>query len=201
MSFVAGFVDALGFIHLGGYFVSFMTGNSTRLGVGIAEQLSDAVIPMGLILLFVGGVVLATALRLRFEWLSSNHAAFGIAAILALAAFLALLDFDRLAILLTPVAMGAMNTVFQRDGEVSVGVTYMTGTLVKCGQRLGAAISGGDRWAWSPYLILWLGLMAGVISGALAYPVMGLQGLWLPALALLIVATVADFRNGVERTA
>ena len=32
---LAGFVDAIAFTRLGGYFVSFMSGNSTRLGVGI----------------------------------------------------------------------------------------------------------------------------------------------------------------------
>ncbi|WP_164153920.1 DUF1275 family protein, partial [Stenotrophomonas maltophilia] len=31
---LAGFVDALAFTSLGGFFASFMSGNSTRLGVG-----------------------------------------------------------------------------------------------------------------------------------------------------------------------
>jgi uncharacterized membrane protein YoaK (UPF0700 family) len=199
MAFVAGFVDALGFIHLGGFFVSFMTGNSTRLAVGLSERLPDALIPMGLIILFVGGVVLSTVFRHRFDRLHSNHVAFAIAALLAAAAMLALLGFGRVAVLLTPIAMGAMNTCFLRDGEVSVGVTYMTGTLVKFGQRLGTALAGGDRWAWTPYLLLWLGLIFGAICGAVIYPIVGLQGLWLPALALFVLGTVADFRNGVEK--
>lgn len=199
MAFVAGFVDALGFLHLGGYFISFMSGNSTRLAVGIADRLPDAVIPMALIALFVGGVVFGTVLRLRLNWLGGNHLAIGIAALLALAALLDFLGFGRAAVFLTPVTMGAMNTIFQRDGEVSVGLTYMTGTLVKLGQRLGAALTGGERWAWYPYFLLWLGLMTGAVAGALCYPVLGLQALWLPALALLVLGTVADFRNGVER--
>ena len=33
---IAGYVDAMGFRHLGGVFVSFMSGNTTRLGVDIA---------------------------------------------------------------------------------------------------------------------------------------------------------------------
>ena len=36
-SLLAGFVDAVGFIASGGLFISFMSGNSTRLGIGLAE--------------------------------------------------------------------------------------------------------------------------------------------------------------------
>ncbi|MEC8456884.1 MAG: DUF1275 family protein, partial [Pseudomonadota bacterium] len=34
---LAGYVDSLGFLHLGGVFVSFMSGNSTRLAANLAE--------------------------------------------------------------------------------------------------------------------------------------------------------------------
>ncbi len=37
LSLLAGYVDGIGFLHLGGLFVSFMSGNSTRLGVSLAE--------------------------------------------------------------------------------------------------------------------------------------------------------------------
>ena len=37
LSALAGYVDGIGFIHLGGLFVSFMSGNSTRLGVTLAD--------------------------------------------------------------------------------------------------------------------------------------------------------------------
>ena len=36
--------------------------------------------------------------------------------------------------------MGAVNVSYTRSGEVSLGLTYMTGTLVKLGQHLGGAI-------------------------------------------------------------
>ncbi len=53
-------------------------------------------------------------------------------------------------------AMGAENIVFERNGEVSIGVTYMTGSLVKLGQRMVVALLGTDRLGWVPYLYLWL---------------------------------------------
>ncbi|MET0229353.1 MAG: DUF1275 family protein, partial [Rhodanobacteraceae bacterium] len=37
LSWNAGYVDAVGYLSLGGFFVSFMSGNSTQLGVGIAQ--------------------------------------------------------------------------------------------------------------------------------------------------------------------
>ena len=78
--------------------------------------------------------------------------------------------------------MGAMNGVFAADGEVSVGVTYMTGSLVKLGQRLAAALIGErDRWDWLPYLALWSGFVAGAVMGAGAYLRLGMGALWVAA--------------------
>ena len=37
LAVLAGYVDSLGFLQLGGVFVSFMSGNSTRLAVSLAE--------------------------------------------------------------------------------------------------------------------------------------------------------------------
>src|ERR1700760_4181524 len=56
LSALAGYVDGTGFLYLGGMFVSFMSGNSTRIGVSLAEGHFDAAAEApGLILLFVIG--------------------------------------------------------------------------------------------------------------------------------------------------
>jgi len=49
LSALAGFVDATGFIGLGGFFVSFMSGNTTRLAVGLAQGTAAAATAAGLI--------------------------------------------------------------------------------------------------------------------------------------------------------
>jgi hypothetical protein len=70
LSALAGYVDGIGFLHLGGLFVSFMSGNSTRMGVSLAEgHWSNVLAAFGLVALFVVGaaagslMVLGTARR------------------------------------------------------------------------------------------------------------------------------------------
>jgi uncharacterized membrane protein YoaK (UPF0700 family) len=197
LSGVAGYVDAIGFLKLGGFFVSFMSGNSTRLGVGIATgHLSAAVTALSLIGLFVGGVVLgALAARLAGEERRSAVMALE-AVLLAGAAALIMAGLDGAGVAAMVLAMGAENAVFQRNGDVGVGLTYMTGALVKAGQRIAAALTGGDRWAWGPYALLWMGLTLGGALGAAAYLKFGILALWAAA---AIVATLALARYAEER--
>lgn len=91
----------------------------------------------------------------------------------------ALLDWAPLAVIAMTLAMGAENSVFRRDGEVSIALTYMTGALVKIGHRIAAAFLGGPRWRWIPYFGLWAGLVSGAVLGALAHRALGLDALWI----------------------
>ena len=191
---LAGFVDALGFLKLGGLFVSFMSGNSTRMAVGVTADVPGSLFAAALIAGFVGGVMTgATVGRRVGRW--RKQAVLGLVLLeLTLAAGTASLAEGMIfAPLFMASAMGAANTVFQRDGEVSVGVTYMTGTLVKFGQHLASALAGGPRFAWAPYLLLWLALVAGAIAGAAVFPLLDLEALWIAAVAaaLLLVAATA----------
>lgn len=176
-SMLAGYVDAIGFLSLGGFFVSFMSGNSTRLAVGLAGLPPEALLAARLIASFVVGVVLGTLLGAWLKPMRRPAVLVLVAALLASAALLNAVDI-HVAMMFAAAAMGAENTTFERDGEVSIGLTYMTGTLVKLGQRLAGALLGGPRFAWAPYLLLWLGLVSGAVAGAMVWPVAGLAGLW-----------------------
>jgi uncharacterized membrane protein YoaK (UPF0700 family) len=192
LSTLAGYTDALGFLSLGGFFVSFMSGNSTRFAVGLAQGSSAAGIAGAIIALFVFGVFLGTLLG---EWAGERRrrrVILGAVAILLLAAALChLLGVDRGALAAMVLAMAVENTLFERNGEVSIGLTYMTGTLVKLGQALAKAVRGREVMSWLPYLLLWLGLVAGALAGALIYPLVGLSGLWIAAAAAAILAVTA----------
>lgn len=187
-SALAGYVDAIGFLSLGGFFVSFMSGNSTRLAVGIAGVPAEALIAVRLILSFLAGVIAGSLIgRLAGEQRKPVVLVM-VAAMLAAGATVAGLGAPDVAVLFVAAAMGAENTTFERDGEVSIGLTYMTGTLVKLGQRIAGALTGGPRFAWLPYALLWLGLVTGAVTGAVAWPLIGLAGLWFAVAAALVLA-------------
>jgi uncharacterized membrane protein YoaK (UPF0700 family) len=188
LSAVAGYVDGVGFLHLGGMFVSFMSGNSTRLGVSLAEgQWSHAVETAGLIALFVTGAAAGSLLvvgRARYGqcWVLLTETL-----LLAAAAASYELGLPGLAVVAMVLAMGLENAVFQIHGGAGLGLTYVTGALVKVGQLIAAAVTGGSRWAWLPNLLLWAALVTGAVGGALAYRWINLSAIWFAAGTVLIL--------------
>lgn len=184
LSTLAGCVDAIGFLQLGGYFVSFMSGNSTRLAVGLVTGNLSGVVLVGEILaLFVMGTMLGVLVRHH----SKRHSPVvmvlaSVTGLLIAAAISYEMGWSFLTIAFMTLAMGAENAVFQRNGDVVVGLTYMTGTLVKVGQRLANALLGGAKYAWVPYLLLWLGLILGGVTGTLLFHFYGLRSLWIAVL-------------------
>lgn len=191
LSALAGFVDAIGFIELGGFFVSFMSGNSTRLGVGLIERSHDAAVAGGLVATFVVGVI-AGSLAGRFAGPHRRPIVLMlVAALLAVAAVCSTIGATPIPVIAMALAMGAENSVFEQGDDVHIGLTYMTGALVKFGQRAAAALMGGDRFAWVPYILLWAGLVVGAVAGAAAHRWLGLAGLWFAAAFAATFALIA----------
>lgn len=198
---MAGMVDAIGFLASGGFFLSFMSGNSTRLSVGIAEGAPYVAVVALLLISFVMGVMGGSLIG-RNGVLAAARRQSLILAIMSGLLFVApmLAAHGQLlpCLCLAAFCMGAENTLFERDGAVSFGLTYMTGALVKIGQGLAMLLSGGERLVWVPYLILWFGLVSGAAIGATLFNAFGIASLWLPAalaacfaMALLLAERVA----------
>lgn len=191
LSMLAGYVDGIGYLHLGGLFVSFMSGNSTRLGVSLAEaQWWQAAGAAGLIALFVAGAAAGSFVVLgggaeRQPWLLLVEAA-----LLAGAALCHAYGLSNLAIAGIVLAMGLENAVFQIEGGAGLGLTYVTGALVKVGQLLAVGLSGGPRWGWAPNLVLWAALVAGSAAGAFAYAWIDLAAIWFAAGAALALSAI-----------
>jgi uncharacterized membrane protein YoaK (UPF0700 family) len=189
LSALAGYVDGIGFLHLGGLFVSFMSGNSTRMGVSLAGgHWLDAARALGLIALFVVGAAAGSLIVLgrganRQPWLLLAETL-----LLAAAALCDGFGLSNVAVAAIVLAMGLENAVFQIDGGAGLGLTYVTGALVKVGQLAAEALTGGARWGWAPNLLLWAALVAGSLCGALAYHWINLAAIWFAAGAALALS-------------
>ncbi|MDC8753739.1 DUF1275 family protein [Erythrobacter sp. sf7] len=162
---LAGLVDATGFVVAGGYFTSFMSGNTTRMGVELVERPVLALLPLGLIACFLGGVI-GGALVLRRVRGRHKRVLLGmVTGLLGLGAGLLVAGLPMPFLALSAMAMGLANNIFSRDGEVTVGVTYMTGALVRFGQGIAARIDGQSLPATRGYGLLWSALAAGAAAG------------------------------------
>ncbi|CCE06412.1 conserved membrane hypothetical protein [Bradyrhizobium sp. STM 3843] len=197
LSALAGFVDGIGFLHLGGLFVSFMSGNSTRMGVSLAEaHWGDAAYAAGLIGLFVAGAALGSLImRLRSAY-SQVLLLMLEGGLLTAATLCHLMGLPQSAVAGIVLAMGLENAAFQIRGGGGLGLTYVTGALVKVGQQLAAALTGGPWFGWVPNVLLWAALVTGSAVGAWTYLRINLMAIGVAAgfaflLAVFVAATVA----------
>ena len=193
---LAGFVDALGHLSLGGFFVAFMSGNSTLLSIGAATaDYSRIGLATGLVASFVFGVVFGTLVSRMVQARRQSAVLALVAGLLALAWVLQAAGGTAAAGLFMAVAMGAENTVYQTPEGSGVGITYMTGTLVRVGLRLAEALTGeGWNLAWQDFL-LWASMILGALGGALTYKVVGLDGLWAAFAATVGLSVLVWFRG------
>jgi len=180
---LAGYVDAVGFLKLGGVFIAFMSGNSTELGAGLGTGRGVELIRCGLVILtFLAGVV-AGALAARLDRGRDRQTVLAVeSALLLIASLLQMYGHEMTAISVMTLAMGVENGVFQRHGEVSTALTYMTGTLVKMGQEMASALTGGPRFGWATHFLHWAAFVAGAVAGGAGYHRFGMQAIWAAAI-------------------
>jgi uncharacterized membrane protein YoaK (UPF0700 family) len=191
LSALAGYVDGIGFLQLGGLFVSFMSGNSTRMGVSLAQgHWLNAAEALGLIALFVTGAAAGSLIVLGRGAHRQPLVLLAEALLLVAAALCYAFGLSNVAIAAIVLAMGLENAVFQIDGGAGLGLTYITGALVKVGQLAAVALTGGARWGWAPNLLLWAALVAGAVCGALAYHWLNLAAIWFAAAAALALSGI-----------
>lgn len=194
LSLIAGYIDGFGYVFLGGYFVSFMTGNTTRAGVDLVGGALGAVALAALLIVaFVGGAVVGTIVTGR-RMRSETAVLVLVTSLVALAAVGSLLDWRVATGVVLAAAMGAMNTVFARGGDVRFGITYMTGALVRLAQTIVAAVQTGQRGEWVRHFLMWASIASGAILGAFAFSQLRSLALILPTILLVIVLSVPRLR-------
>jgi len=189
---LAGWVDAIGFLRLGGLYPSFMSGNTTQLGIALGTHDWTAVgLPALLIALFVAGafagaLIGGLATRWCLVW------CFTLEALLLVAAFLLSLAQSQpvLAIAPLPLAMGLQNVTALQFARRGVGVTYVTGSLVALGEGLADAVRGNTT-RWPRPCLTWLAMGVGAIGGATAHVIAASAALAVPAACSVMAAVLA----------
>lgn len=179
----AGMIDVVGFIELGGFYTSFMSGNTTQLGAAITglEGMSIA-LPIGLVTMFFMGSFLGALIAGSPR--GGGRAVvglvlFGLTVTLALH-FLGLPPSQSMLVLAG--SAGAQNAIFTQQGAARLGATFVTGTLFAAGQDLARAVRGQVApFRWVQHLLVWMALLVGALIGAAAYGPWHIWALLLPA--------------------
>jgi len=190
---MAGWVDAIGFLRLGGFYPSFMSGNTTQLGIALGNvNLQTAALPALLVGLFVAGVFAAAAIAdSSMRWRLPN--CFLLETLVLTAAMLFSAAQPELALALAPLAfaMGLQNVPARKISQPGLGITFVTGTLVRLGETLAGRALG--RSGPSPLLpgLTWIAMAAGAVAGAAAHVAFGALALAIPACCSALATVLA----------
>lgn len=175
LSVLAGMTDAIGFLSTGDY-VSFMSGNTTRLAVAIGEWNVPMVVRLSLaVLAFVVGNALGIVLA-RWGGRRALPLMLIVAGLLCAAALLPFASHIP-TLLAAVVAMGMLNAAVEQVNGQSVGLTYVTGALSRFGRGLGRWLLGERSSGWHVQLVPWAGMLLGAVLGALLEARFGGQAL------------------------
>lgn len=193
---LAGFVDAIAFVVLQGNFVAFMSGNSTILASSTATgHWSLAGLSGLLILLFFVGCAAGAAI-VRWAGPGAHRLLMAsIAVITLIGAIIANTVSQWSGVLLIALVGGLINSALAAKTDVHVGLTYVTGTLVKAAHQLVEGIGTDRRWDWLQIVGFWFAFAVGAALGGLAYHGLGAPAMWIAA-AMAVVAGALTFRRG-----
>jgi len=200
LAVLAGVVGAISFTHSAGYFVVFITGNAQRAVLGYFTGEVWLAVSAGLLIVaFVAGVVVASLCR-RYFWVDHPHGPTVLTTLSLMAATVVdvidegwdekFLDFAP--IMLMAFGTGALNTSFVKDGEVSVPLSYVTGTTVKMGQGIERHLAGGGNvWDWLGYFMLLASFVVGAAVGGVISVVV--NGTWMLVMATVVCALTTGY--------
>jgi uncharacterized membrane protein YoaK (UPF0700 family) len=181
-------IDVVGFIELGGFYTSFMSGNTTQLGAGLASMGGSLLLPAGLIVMFVIGSFVGALV----SSLGGRRGRIGVLSIV-LAGLLLTLTLHAngfspaQAMLALAAAAGAQNAALPQSGAARLGTTFVTGTLFAAGQDMARAVRReAPPWRWVQHLLVWLSLLLGAAVGAFAYGQWQVGALMVPGAVYLL---------------
>ncbi|MDR6756038.1 uncharacterized membrane protein YoaK (UPF0700 family) [Mycoplana sp. BE70] len=186
ISFLAGMTDAIGLMAVG-EFVSFMSGNTTRAAVAIAQSdMSRALLLLAGLTAFVLGNGVGVIIASRFR----SHGVL-LCVTLLLAASAVVPDFREARFLLLIFAMGTINAAVEQIEGLPIGLTYVTGGLSRFGRGLGRWILGGRSSQLFVQLVPWSGMLAGAVAGATLQQYEAGAAAWAPFIIAALVTAAS----------
>ena len=209
LSCVAGMSDAIGFSQTG-EFVSFMSGNTTRMAIALSNQDFSRGSRLAIVIgLFVAGNALGAIVarvgrrHKRAALLTYSCLLLVVSAVLpGVIGHPDTLGLENLpggtrpldpnmtlvSLVLLIFAMGALNCTVDSIEGVGLSLAFVSGAVAKFGRGLGNLLMGERRFDWAIQLGPWSGLVLGAMVGNLLDNRYGRGALWLPASLSLLLA-------------
>jgi uncharacterized membrane protein YoaK (UPF0700 family) len=186
LGFIAGFADAFGYIRWHAFGAN-MTGDTVMFALNLYREPKSALLPLGLILLFVAGSIVGRLIVDR----SSPRLGLITEAILIVAAALTpgVAGLNIIAL-----AMGIQNATIAHFAGVSANTSFLSGDYSKLGQAVADLVLGNgpraqNRRTISILIPLVLAYAAGALAGAAAHAVPYEVLLVLPIVVALVFAS------------
>jgi uncharacterized membrane protein YoaK (UPF0700 family) len=192
LTFLAGFLDVVGYVELHQLYVSFMSGNSTHLGMALFRlNMSSVLSILCIVAAFVLGVVAGTCIadqvkeRLLFTVSTVETS------ILIFSYCLAILEHNYLALVAVAFVMGIQNILHQTVRGADIGRGFVTGSLFNFGQSLARLCNDRSQAITAlANLSVWTCFVAGSWAGAFIYGRMGLSSTLLLTVSFFIMTIV-----------
>lgn len=189
---LAGFTDAVGYSALGHLYLSFMSGNSTHLGMSLAKaDWSEVLFAGSIVAMFVAGSALGTMIGDRATHSLASLILGSELLIVIFALVLLSIADETIALIPVAAAMGMQNVLHQVISGADLGKGFVTGNLFALGQSLARLNKDGEKVRSAmENAFSWCSFIAGVCLGALIFAGFGLitaLGILAMGLAILII--------------
>ena len=165
---LAGFIDSIGYLGLGKVYLSFMSGNSTKLGIALFEADYALWAATGtVVLLFIAGAFVGTFITESWGKWHLTLILIVECVLFLFAIMLSIRFHTQYIIFPIAMAMGMQNTMHQMVAHADVGKGFVSGTLFGIGQALAKAARGkAPASEWAVLALSWFIFVIGAALGA-----------------------------------
>nr|WP_294784625.1 YoaK family protein [uncultured Flavobacterium sp.] len=201
---IAGYLDAVGILKWKIY-VSFMSGNTTQLGIALyTEKLAVIITTFTVIICFILGIYTGTCLSLLKDSKIPKLPFYIVSGILIMYT-----EISRyynintvLSIAVIGFSTGIMNTIVTSVGDQKINTDFVTGTLNSLARNTAMLTMSTDNTIKKQYkqnairlVLLWTGFISGAFTAPLILTILKNWTLMLPAVLLIVCGLLLPIRT------